>query len=73
MISEILFQLDPMNTCCKENNAYDEYDRIADQIADSDLTPENISKVFFDSFNVLLTEDLVKEIISRIQESKWET
>lgn len=66
MISEILFNLDPMNTCCKENEAYDEYDRIAQQIADSDLTPENISKVFFDSFNVLLTEDSVKEIISHI-------
>lgn len=70
MISEILFQLDPMGTCCKENHAYDEYDRIADQIADSDLTPESIRKVFFDSFNVHLTEDLVKEIISQIQESK---
>ena len=70
MISEILFNLDPMNTCCKENEAYDEYDRIAQQIADSDLTPENIRKVFFDSFNVRITEDSVKEIISQIQESK---
>lgn len=66
MISEVLFNLDPMNTCCKENHAYDEYDRIAYQIANLDLTPENVSKVFFDSFNVLLTEDSVKEIISRI-------
>ena len=66
MISEILFELDPMNTCCKENEVYDEYDRIADQIANSDLTPENVRKIFFDSFNVLLTEDLVEEIISRI-------
>lgn len=70
MISEILFNLDPMNTCCKENEAYDEYDRIADQIANSDLTPENIRKIFFDSFNVIITEDVVKEIISQIQESK---
>lgn len=67
MISEILFNLDPMNTCCKENGAYDEYDRIADQIANlTELTPENVSKIFFDSFNVLLTEDVVKEIILQI-------
>lgn len=59
-----------MNTCCKENGAYDEYDRIAYKIANLDLTPENVSKVFFDSFNVIITEDLVKEIISQIQESK---
>ena len=66
IISEILFNLDPMNTCCKENHAYDEYDRIAYQIANLDLTPENVRKVFFDSFNVIITEDLVKEIILQI-------
>lgn len=67
MISEILFDIDPMNTCCKENHAYDEYDRIADQIENlPELTPENIRKIFFDSFNVRLTEDSVKEIISHI-------
>lgn len=42
-----------MNTYCKENHAYDEYDIIADQIANLDLTPENVSKVFFDSFKVI--------------------
>ena len=29
MISRALFEFDPMNTCCKENDCFDEYDRIA--------------------------------------------
>ena len=71
MISDILFNLDPMNTCCKENSAFDEYDSIAQQIEDLDLDSINVSElseVFFNSFNVMLKEDLVKEIIKQIQE-----
>lgn len=26
-ISKALFKADPMNTCCKENDCFDEYDR----------------------------------------------
>lgn len=32
-ISKILFQLDPMNTSCVENDLFDEYDDIAALIA----------------------------------------
>lgn len=32
-ISRILFRHDPANTCCVENDAYDEYDRVAESIA----------------------------------------
>lgn len=28
-ISKALFETDPMNTCCKENDCFDEYDRVA--------------------------------------------
>lgn len=31
-ISQILFKLDPMGTCCVENDMYDEYDYIADTL-----------------------------------------
>jgi hypothetical protein len=31
-ISEILFVTDPMHTCCKENDCYDEYDAIANGV-----------------------------------------
>lgn len=29
VISQALFQADPMRTCCVENECYDEYDRVA--------------------------------------------
>jgi hypothetical protein len=32
MISQALFEFDPMNTCCKENQCFDEYDRIAEVV-----------------------------------------
>ena len=28
-LSQLLYTNDPMDTCCKENNAFDEYDRLA--------------------------------------------
>lgn len=28
-ISKALFEIDPMNTCCKENDCFDEYDQVA--------------------------------------------
>ncbi len=33
-ISLILFRYDPANTCCVENEARDEYDRVAESIAE---------------------------------------
>lgn len=31
-ISKALFDTDPMQTCCKENDCFDEYDLVATQI-----------------------------------------
>ncbi|ATG74861.1 hypothetical protein CGX12_09655 [Zobellella denitrificans] len=31
-ISHLLFEADPMNTCCKENDCLDEYDNLAEDI-----------------------------------------
>ncbi|MFO7530365.1 MAG: hypothetical protein R6W86_16470 [Marinobacter sp.] len=31
-ISEALFHTDPMHTCCKDNDCFDEYDAIADGV-----------------------------------------
>ncbi|MEA3250585.1 MAG: hypothetical protein U9Q35_03240 [Pseudomonadota bacterium] len=31
-VSRVLFESDPMGTCCKENDCFDEYDAIADDI-----------------------------------------
>jgi hypothetical protein len=32
-ISKVLFETDPMNTCCKENDCFDEYDKVAEDVA----------------------------------------
>jgi hypothetical protein len=31
-LSEILFEIDPAGTCCKQNDCFDEYDSIAAEI-----------------------------------------
>lgn len=31
-ISKVLYDLDPIGTCCKENEAFDEYSKVADSI-----------------------------------------
>ena len=31
-ISRALFEFDPMETCCKENDCFDDYDRIAESV-----------------------------------------
>lgn len=33
-LSELLFHADPMGTCCRENDAFDEYDRVARDLAE---------------------------------------
>ncbi|WP_191224618.1 hypothetical protein [Billgrantia desiderata] len=33
-ISRLLFETDPMHTCCRENDCVDEYDRVARDLAD---------------------------------------
>ncbi|MCM0612181.1 hypothetical protein KFJ24_06780 [Marinobacter sediminum] len=32
-ISRALFETDPTNTCCKENDCFDEYDKVAEVVA----------------------------------------
>ncbi len=60
-ISQALFETDPMNTCCKENDCLDEYDPVASAVADRIVAGhsleaalvEEIAEWFFDgeSFN----------------------
>jgi hypothetical protein len=46
IISEVLFELDPMGTCCKENEIFDEYDDVA-KLIDQGLS---IKAAFFKQF-----------------------
>lgn len=72
-LSEILFNQDPMNTCCKENQAYDEYDRIAQRIQDfvskGVSLKESIQITFRDSFGEELSEDILNKIIKAKNEN----
>lgn len=55
-ISQALFETDPMNTCCKENDCFDEYDQVASAVADriaaghnlEEALVEEIAEWFFD-------------------------
>lgn len=72
-ISEILFNNDPANTMCVENDAYDEYDRIAEDI-ESVILDGNcsahyaVTSTLFDSFGPLdeLDEDAINMCIKEI-------
>ncbi|MCH8529210.1 MAG: hypothetical protein LAT65_00015 [Saccharospirillum sp.] len=33
-ISQALFQSDPMHTCCQENDCFDEYDTVSNDVAE---------------------------------------
>ncbi|MFL1455418.1 hypothetical protein ACJO5Y_13345 [Marinobacter sp. GN3S48] len=71
-ISQALFETDPMNTCCQENDCFDEYDYIAKAVADSlaeghslkEALVKEISEWFFDgeSFNA----DRLKPALERL-------
>lgn len=55
-ISQALFETDPMNTCCKDNDCFDEYDYIAKAVAErlaaghslKEALVKEISEWFFD-------------------------
>lgn len=60
-ISDALFHTDPMNTCCKENDCFDEYDRIA----------RGVSSQLLEGFN--LKEALVLELVEWLFETEGVT
>ena len=43
-ISGALFETDPMNTCCEENDCFDEYDGVAEEIAARVAEGENLER-----------------------------
>jgi len=55
-ISKVLFEVDPMRTCCKENDCFDEYNSVAlsifEKISSGQPVREAISQAFVDWFEV---------------------
>jgi hypothetical protein len=76
-ISRALFENDPMNTCCKENDCFDEYDRIAADVAESleggatlkDALAGAINESFYDGEELLKSESIVEPTIERLKEA----
>lgn len=75
-ISRILFDIDPMGTCCKENSVTDEYDAVAIEIADyvnSGFTlTYAIRTVFEEVFDEYLDDDTVVRILTKMKECENE-
>ncbi len=59
-ISRLLFDADPMNTCCKENDCFDEYDAIAADIAHGLASGEQlehaVKRALADAFGIELAD-----------------
>ncbi len=53
-LSRLLFETDPLNTCCRENDCVDEYDRVAHDLAERLQAGESsgpaLRRVLSDSF-----------------------
>lgn len=68
-ILQALFELDPMGTCCKENDLHDEYAPEARMLAGMELTEENIKTVFDEYFwEDCLKDEVIYEIKLKCQE-----
>jgi hypothetical protein len=66
-ISNILFQNDPMGTCCKENDCFDEYDNIAHAIfhnlESGQPTTDAVSEALIEWFEV---ESVESQSLARV-------
>ena len=73
-ISEILFNLDPMNTGCKENDLKDEYLAeacdIADQVMFPGISVNFVVETVFDSYfwEGCLKQEALNSIVTKIKE-----
>lgn len=70
-LNEVLFELDPSNTCCVENSAYDEYDMVAERIDGLILNEPSISiteaiELAFDMYELEISKEDVASVVDRI-------
>ncbi|MBJ6137966.1 hypothetical protein [Marinobacter litoralis] len=50
-LSHALFQTDPANTCCKENDYFDEYDYVAEAIVERMVEGMSLEKALAECFS----------------------
>nr|WP_298377542.1 hypothetical protein [uncultured Halomonas sp.] len=61
-LSRALFDADPMDTCCKENDCFDEYDAIAEDIVSKREQGQPLEKALRDTFDEWFGEALAERI-----------
>ena len=61
-ISELLFELDPMMTCCKENDCFDEYDMVSKFIMEDVNQGVSLIDATKRAFHDLFDEDVSKRM-----------
>lgn len=80
ILSDILYALDPANTCCKENETYDEYDGFVEYIINEKYETFDghiIASELFDQlievsstyFGQVFTTEQTEEIVNKFTES----
>ena len=75
-ISRALFENDPMNTCCKENDCFDEYDRIGADVAEyletgatlKEALAEAINEWFYDGEDLPKSQSVVEPTIAWLEQ-----
>lgn len=60
-VSQLLFEQDPMRTCCTENDAFDEYDSIAQLLVDQLTTGDTPYIALRTGLSTWFGEELVEE------------
>lgn len=78
-ISKALFESDPMNTCCKENDCYDEYDSVAAEVVQhleegatlKGALARAINEWFYDGEDLPMSEKAVKPTMVRLEQQTF--
>lgn len=64
-LSRILFDTDPIGTCCKENDCFDEYDAIADDIVSRCQRGQPLDNALDETFEVWFGAELAEGVDMR--------
>lgn len=68
LLKQVLYEVDPANTSCKENECENEYDMVVDACYDNDLTPfeviESVAEYISEYYLVDIPETTKEDILS---------
>lgn len=73
MLSQALFELDPLNTACKENDCFDEYDMLATMTMKSVEEGEQLGNALHKNISLLFFEEAADETDYSLIEKQFES